>query len=36
MAVARDTGLIVGQVVSQARGLETLQALPTGPARVTP
>jgi hypothetical protein len=27
MAVARDTGLIVGQAVSQERSLETLQAL---------
>lgn len=28
MAVARDTGLIVGQAVSQERSLETFQALP--------
>ena len=30
MAVARDTGLIVGQAVSQERSLETFQALADG------
>ena len=30
MAVARDTGLIVGQAVSQERSLETVQALVDG------